>query len=328
MADAIFTLTDGTDIAAYDEAAWHNKGNVTGRLMTSTDALLEASFNRVEVIEEPLYTKSGPVETHKVVRLKDDQGTVYKPFVVGKDRPTFDFGNLLAVVEEAIHVTGASVSSAFRLKDGALVGATLKMPETTLVAGDKYQQFFNVVDSIDASSPTRLFASDIRMVCWNTVSWALNRRDKSRTFTLRHTKNASVKPEDIRRAVEIATKGDVEFEALMASLLEEEFTKREFGKMVDGLLGTPDPDAKSTRGKTIYDKRMVTLDSLWNSPTQASTFVGGKSTKATAFQTMVEFYDHARPMKGDAKAARFASNFDGTADVLKGRVLTALGVGI
>lgn len=331
MADAILTLVDGTDIAAYDTAAWHNKGNVTGRLMKSTEALLEAAFNRVEVIEEPLFTKTGPVETHKVVRLKDDQDNYYKPFVVGKDRPTFDFKFLLETVEQAMHVTGGTISSVFRLRDGALVGATLKMPETVTVAGDKYQQFFNIVDSIDASCPTRMFSSDIRMVCWNTVRWAMNSRDKSRTFTMKHTKNASLnlRAEDIRAAVQMGIKQDAEVEALMAKLVEEETTKREFFKMVDGIFGTPDPLAKTTRSKTIYDNRMATLSGLWVSDTQASTYRNGKPTLATSFQTLVEYIDHQRPVKGkDPKAVRFASNLDGSADLMKGKVLTALGVSV
>lgn len=329
MADAIFTLADGTDIAAYDTPAWHNKGNVTGKLMKSTEALLEAAFDRVSVVEEPLFTKSGPVASHKAVRLVDDQGNSYKPFIVGKDRPTFDFGFLLSLVEQAMDVTGGTISSVFRLRDGALVGATLKMPEEITVAGDKYQQFFNIVDSIDASCPTRMFSSDIRMVCWNTVRWAMDSRDKSRTFTMKHTKNASLNAnvEKIRSAVQMGWKVDPKVEAAMAKMIEEETTKREFEKIVDGLYGTPDPDAKTTRSQTIYDNRMATLSGLWNSETQASTFRNGKPTLMTSFQTLVEYIDHNRPVKGsDPKAVRFASNLDGSADLMKGKILTALGV--
>lgn len=282
---------DGQAIFASTAREWHGLGVSTeGKAMTVAEAMANTGLDRISLTETPLFSEHGTVATHKAIYRTGD-GDPKLVGVVGKDRLTTQPVDMLTPMDVLADAADGSIQTVGMLGNGAVWFATVLFPEEWTINGDKYQGFLFGRDSADGSSALDIRPTLVRVVCRNTFNCALSQSKAMPRFTLRHTSNAKIDVAKVRQAIGMVPAYAEEFEAAVAKMVEQEFTLQQFKGMTDGLFGTPDPKAQTTRSQTIYTKRADELVRLWGASTQDSTYRRGAPTKLTAFQAIGEYLD-------------------------------------
>ena len=342
-------MIENNMIAYKGATPWHGLGiavdaNMTGAEMLKT-AKMDWKVQRRALAMRDATGKSLVTDTLSNFRaiVREDTNQVFQ---VATDR-YFPVQNA-AVVEffrefcEAGHATMETVGG---LKGGAIVWALARLngaTDTAIGKGgvDKMRGYILLATSHDGSIVTIGQATDVRVVCWNTLSAAIG--DKSAQFRMKH----STKFTDARRAeaqrimgmaseqivanhetiaqlakVKIDDKGRTEFvtrllggEGLLDQVLND--TTQDHAAIGKGLLGGMLDDAESN-GKATAETDLgrlgkAILAAMIDSP--GSDLVTAKDTLWGAVNGVTYHVDHAR---GRSQDTRLNAAWFGQGDRLK-----------
>ena len=175
-----------------NQGAWHGLGKILDHPPTTAQAIADAGLDW-QVKEQPIYTQSNsglsPVTSHKsLVRSTDHQvlGIVSQQYKPLQNQDAFSWFDFL------LHDNDVALESAGSLKDGKRVWILAKIAQspTDIVKNDPVEPYLLLSNSHDGSSAIWIMFTPIRVVCQNTLSYALSGRNKSedrgRAFRIRH----------------------------------------------------------------------------------------------------------------------------------------------
>ena len=190
--------------------AWHKLGTILDNPPSTAVAITEAGLNW-HIVEQPIYTQSehglSPVKSHKsLVRSSDYQllGIVSEAYKPLQNQDAFSWFDFL------LHDGDVSLESAGSLKDGKRVWilARINQDPTDIIKGDRVEPYLLLSNSHDGSTAIWIQFTPIRVVCSNTLSYALSKRqnDKSvgRAFRIRHQGNIEQKLGKAKTALNFA----------------------------------------------------------------------------------------------------------------------------
>ncbi|GAB3289158.1 DUF932 domain-containing protein [Parasphingorhabdus pacifica] len=184
-----------------------------------------------------------------------------------------------------------SLADAGQLDDGRRTFVTMKLPETMTVAGvDPVDLYLAVFNSHDGSSAFRVMLVPFRVWCANQLGVAI--RDKVSEVSIRHTRNAEIKVEDIRNKLGLMYAYAEAFESEARKMIDTELTTPEFRDIVETIW--PVDDNAPTRTRNNADRRRGELMRLWRS---ADTQKAVRSTRWAGWQAVTEYLDHFQPAK-------------------------------
>jgi hypothetical protein len=228
------------------------------------------------------------------------------------------------LAEEAIHAShGAAVwSTAGLLRDGTQGFATMEAPPIIIDPNgiaDIVRSYLTVTWSFDGSRATELGASNIRVVCANTLAM----HDGSKGKPVIKVKATSGAHDRMRLAAQHWAMAQDEQKAL--TLRAERMLAVANGKTVlkglaENVLGLKVDATTPKRATTLRNNKLDELRVLYAATTNSAS-VGDNGY--AAFQTVVEYLDWFAPVKADANdqdactTQRVANQFDGTYDGLK-----------
>lgn len=295
------TITNGKAEMFYVESEgtpWHKLGTGVEEALTA-DQALEMSGQDWEVVTRPMYFKQvvdwemtyQPVPNAQVVIRRDTKavfGVVGSRYTPLQNRDAFRFADGLVAAGGAVFTTAGT------LFGGKKTWMQLTLPGDLNVGKDKLRKKILLTNSHDGTSAFQVKAVLERVVCWNTLSFALSEAGSS--FKARHTSGILSKVNDAREVLGLA---EVYFEMLMRGIegiveqkMEEYEALEYFGQVYE-----LDPD------KLMKDqpagKRMAVVASM-------ALFKDGRGnvgeTKWDALNAVTEYLDHVRPVGGLATA--------------------------
>jgi phage/plasmid-like protein (TIGR03299 family) len=193
-----------------NKGAWHGLGTVLDNPPSTAQAIIDAGLDW-QVKEQPLYTQSNfglsPVSTHKsLVRSTDHQllGVVSNKYKPLQNHDAFNWFDFL------LHDGDVSLESAGSLKDGKRVWVLAKINQSPvdIIQDDPVEPYLLLSNSHDGSSAVWIQFTPIRVVCQNTLSYALSNRNKDqalgRAFRIRHQGNIESKLNQAKSALDFA----------------------------------------------------------------------------------------------------------------------------
>ncbi len=199
---------DGLVLA--EKRAWHNLGNVVEEAPTPYEAIkqaglqwmveesngLSANFNGTT---EPDYENGIKFDTHKLLIRSDDKsilglvGRHYKP--IQNDQLAYLAYELAGKYDK----TSLKVETAGSLGGGKKVWFLLRAEPFRVTANDETIPYLFMANGHDGSQPLQIMPTDIRVVCANTRTYALNRAKKQGSIiSLRHTLNIEKQIQDAK----------------------------------------------------------------------------------------------------------------------------------
>lgn len=299
------------------EDAWHHLGKVYTHLDGLTLDQVLADLNVGEIITEPVYSgiagipfpnkkmtirvrpteQTGGVAAHSLKKFHNGQWFENTPLgIVGEDYTVIDEKTAFEFTQNLASISGAMYETAGLLGErGQQAFATLRFPNGVKIGGvDPVDLYLVTAFSHDGSLAYSAMATPIRVVCRNTLNWAV--KGAVRKFRLRHTKHAD-KAMEVAKAqkalsLSFAYFGNWAQEA--EKLINVVMTDLQFEEIVSSLYD-PDNDGAtgSKRADTVFAQRVEVLEKLWEGPTVGQT----RNTAWGALQALTEEVDWFRGVR-------------------------------
>ena len=212
--DLSMTTEGGVEIAEMfytGDTPWHGHGQKLDAPATAEEAIAAAHLDW-EVALEPVYARELPgrktgignrdysiEDPYRFVRRQDNNqilGMRTSRYSVVQNRDAFGlFDAVIGPGEGVYHTAGA-------LRGGKVVWILAKVGDTReVVKGDEVEPYVLLSTSHDGSLPLQMRPTLVRVVCSNTLSYAMRRKDFSDVVTIRHTGNVANKAVEARKAL-------------------------------------------------------------------------------------------------------------------------------
>lgn len=312
--------------ASRDEPAWHMLGTVfdKDRVVTTAEMLKLAHLNGWDVHLSPLGElipdKAVTEGLNAVVRTnpwdakqQDVLSVVGNRYKVFQNEDAFAFGdNLLD--------GGGQWETAGSIRGGRTIFGSLSIGEGITIGGsDAVNKYLLIHTSHDGSSGLQASVTPVRVVCQNTLNFAL--RSVTQSFKIRHTANMAGKVATAKEALKIAHTYFDSFQVEAEALIATSVTNAEFEKLIEAVYPAPTEDAAKV-ALTKYDTKKALILDLWNGDGTVDTISGVENTAWGALNVFTEIQDWYRsPRSGNAAAAvTAASGFDPVLNAEKNRI--------
>jgi phage/plasmid-like protein (TIGR03299 family) len=304
--------------------AWHGLGTVIeADVVTTEDAIVLAGLDwevlklrykpTVEIDGEDVVLDS-PERAYQMVRSSDRKilGHVGERYKVFNNIDAFGFGDALVDTRDAKWHTAGS------LFGGSKTWMLMKLPADTCIMGEeteKHELYICFQNSHDGSSAITAFVTPVRVVCQNTLSFALS--GTQRKFSIRHTGNAMDYVAKAQEALSVGFNimGQLEREA--TQLIQAEVSPQRFTALMDHLLPLPqESDYEKVSGfkraHTRIDGRRDTIRTYFNESPNLQNVQG---TAWAALNAISEVNDHASEQRKnvhDINETRFEKLIEGS----------------
>ncbi len=218
-------------------------------------------------------------------------GIVSEDYRVVDNREAFAFLDALIGSELCFETAGS-------LHGGRRVWVLARLPEWVEVGGDQSATYVYVANSHDGTLAVTAAATSVRIVCANTLGWALRRSDHgeaaARTFRFRHTGNLAMKFDEARQVMGMTLNWGRRFKELGDRLAGEPITTQRFERSVLApLFSVDDRMGKVARANRERAKAEV-LDLFRGHGAAGDTSGNSPGTKWAAANAIAEHADFGR----------------------------------
>ena len=248
------------------ETPWHRLGVVTKGALSSAEAIEKAGLDWT-VSLRPVYTggvdaggEAHAIEiedTFATVRDSDDSvlGVVGNRYTPVQNQECFSFLDTVLPDFDAKYETAGS------LDGGRIVWVLLNLGKDVVVGQDKTIPYLLMTNSHDGSMGIKALTTPIRVVCQNTLTFALN--NFATQFSFRHTQKVHDRIEQGRNSLELSYKYIDGFQEEVERLIDQQVSNDKYQEIIDSLF--PVPELKDDESNVVVNtKARETQGILWN----------------------------------------------------------------
>jgi phage/plasmid-like protein (TIGR03299 family) len=166
----------------------------------------------------------------------------------------------------------------------------------------------------------QVFETPIRVVCHNTLSAALQGKEKGKVAYFKHTVNYSGRIGIAQGILEKSISYFQQFKAASEELARQQMNSLEMSSFLDSLLnldGIAKDDVSTRAGNQKLELERLFVDGMGNGQE------GIRGTKWAAYNAVTEYVDHTRSTKGD-DSNRLASSWYGSGSLLREKAFALL----
>lgn len=196
-------------------------------------------------------------------------------------------------VLEALVDQGLKIETAGSVKGGAQVWALAYLDEPYTLPGDDSQSlpYIGVVNSHDGKSAMRAMATQVRIVCWNTIQAAyMDSQQHGKYWEFRHKGGVQERIDEAKRAISGMRAEANDWIRVANDLLGIQVTRYSYSAFVDEFLPAPPPGIASDRVMDNVMKARGVFHQLYDGEQNAA--VNGSALALV--NTAIEYLDHAR----------------------------------
>jgi phage/plasmid-like protein (TIGR03299 family) len=317
MAHEIEIINGEASFASFREPAWHGLGTVFNEELSTQEMLELANLQdwnvRLEEVEPPTTLTSDKnyfyvVRNNPVIENQNDVlGIVGERYNVLQNEQLFDFADAM--------LDGGRWETAGSLRGGRVVFGSLALDRETVLdpngVADKINTYLLVNTSHDGSISIQASVTPVRVVCANTLNFAL--RSVKQTFKIRHTQTANGKVQSAKTALGIANAYMDDFSVMANKMIQTELSAKQFNDIL--LTAYPKPDKDSKQALTKWTNKIDMLNDIYTG--EFNHMISGNAWGA--LNAMTERIDWFRG-QGETKLAA-ASGFDVATNAEKNRLM-------
>lgn len=311
---------ENTDGVAYaGETPWHGIGKQVSDLMTASEAILHSGLDwKIKPIE--IFDGNGQVINGFKAIQREDTGTVFQ---VASDRYTpIQNVDCFQVFDEVTKTGQAKYEVVGSLQGGRKIWILARIPSLDFgVKGkDEIRAYLLLTTSHDGTLSLQMFKTPIRVVCWNTLSCALQGREKGKVAYFKHTVNYRSK---INLASDILADTVAyfkQFKEVSEGLARKEMLSLEVDSFLDTLLNLDNLKKDDIPTRSLNVKEDLTR--LFVSG-KGNAVEGIRGTRWAMYNAVTEYIDHERTTKGD-DSNRLASSWFGSGGDLREKAFAIL----
>jgi len=291
------------------DTPWHKLGIKLEKPPSIQSALVQGNLDwRVQ-----------KVPTHYDV--SDDHGMPYMKcetgyYVTIKQDTNTPLGNVSAKYEvlqntdafepfEILLDKGYALETAGAVDEGRKVWILAKKPSTVKIGDDELLQYALLMNSHDGSTPVYLQPTDVRVVCANTLNWALDKKSDMR-FSIRHTTGVNDRLKQVSGILKDADANWSRAHEIMKRMHEHKIDEKQaeaYFEVVIPYLRNRGLSGKNNLGVTHRDFATPVFNQL------KSNFKSGRGNKGEtlwdAYNAVTEYFDHQKNHKDWVKGTQF-----------------------
>jgi len=298
------------------ETPWHKLGVPLDNPPTIEEAVILANLDW-EVYKKPTYYFKGVdntytlsnfanmlygktmVETDHYVTIKEDNegecmvlGNVSERYEVLQNTDAFTPFNVLLDHGYELETAGA-------VREGRMVWILARKVDNELnkVGDDNVERYVVLMNSHDGSTPVFMQPTTIRVVCANTLDYALSKESPLR-FSIKHTTNVKERLEEVTSALGFAEGNWRKAHEIMNRMVEHEMNFQQvklYFEAVIPFLKHRGMSGKDELGVARRDIATPVFSQLMNN------FAGGHGNKGEtvwdAYNAITQYYDHQKNYK-------------------------------
>ena len=266
------------------EVPWHGLGTIVEETLTAAEAIVAAGLDWDIQLLPSEYDFNGERHTYdgRFITARSDTGaalgSVGRNYVPLQNRDAFTFFDTLVDSGDAKYETAGSLAT------GKRVWMTAKLPEGVSVGGvDDVDVYLLLSNSHDGSAAVKAAVTPVRVVCQNTLNFAMAQARKA--WSVRHVNGITAKMQEARESLELTFTYMDLWKDHAEALLSRKMSLTRFevfsDKLVDELsMGDRLADDFRARTRALFAEG-VTLENI-----------GG--TEWAAVNSVSEYFEHMR----------------------------------
>lgn len=288
--------------------AWHRMGETwqpsEGQLILTPEiAIVQGDLHKWDIYLEPILRKGKETGKFWTVRRKDDKqfGIVGKRYEPIQNEEGFDY--LKALIDE----DGLEIETAVSLYDGKVVSVLARKPDSMTIAGDSYDRFIGFTTRHDGLGAAKGFTCFTRLVCANTQKAVESEFKRSgRHFSIPHTRNAKLKLQHAREALQLSYKEDKEFKTALEQMASERIAgSSEYTDLLARIVGADQID--KAKQHQAYRNRLEVAKTIHDIRVKSEDLEGFRDRKLGLYQAVTAYDSHLRKYRGrDTKFQKLA----------------------
>lgn len=312
MSHELTQREDGRAEMAYvGRKPWHGLGTKLEGLQQSADMMTEAGLGWTVRPHELITLDGIDVPRHNAIVRCDNQtvlgvaGKTYSPI---QNHEVFAFMDSVVGTGEAIYDTAGSIQEGRKIFVGA------KLPDTIKATQDDITEEYLVgINSHDGSSSFKVFFTSIRVVCSNTVQFALKNMKES--ISVHHVGDVAGRVKDAQQILGLSRRYFAEYQTIVDRLVQKQADTEMVAKLIETVFKTDEMDEIGTRTMNNIDK---VRDNFESGP--ENNLPGIKGSAWSLLNSVTQYADHQmQSTAGDNFDKRTNSIFFGSAKEIKQR---------
>lgn len=271
---------------------WHQSGfNLTPN--ESIEAWIKKSGMDWKINESPVHfsTKHGNDESHfqsyqdKKVLYRSDTGAPLS--VVGDKYKVVQPREILEFYRDLTEVSGYVLETAGIIKNGKKIWALARTGQEAMLKGnDKVKSYLILATACDGTLATTATPTSIRVVCSNTLAFAIN--GAAQAIKVPHSTHFDAQV--VKKQLGIAVSGWDSFMYRMKLLSERKVKLQESQDFFERVFN---PDNQPTEQKR-NDRAIKVVQSLFEGKGKGSLLVSSEGTAWGLLNSVTEFIDHQK----------------------------------
>ena len=246
---------------AYAAPAWHGLGTVLNNPLSTADALNQGGLDYTVLKLPNIHTLPDLTEIISEDSFFTCRTDVNKVLGsrLGKDYSVMQNIEALNIVDEILQSGTATIETAGAIDEGRKVFICLKINQAITVGGnDTVNQYVLIANSHDGSLAITAMETNVRVVCNNTLSAALNgAKDK---IKIRHTTNANYRLNEAAKVLKLITDNTAANEDNYNTMLQTVISKEQMFSYFGNVFCTQEGIKELQRGnKAILSTRKVNI---------------------------------------------------------------------
>ena len=270
------------------EVPWHGISVIVDEAPTSEEALRLSGLDW-DVFSEKIYDEQGQNVQGLYVNKRSSDGkhlgVVRGRYTIVQNREAFAFTDAIINTGDVRYETAGS------LNGGSRVWMMARMPEAKIL-GDKVDNFLVFLNSFDGSEALKVFTTNIRCVCNNTISLAL--KTTKRSWSMKHTKKVSERMIEAEETLRLYDKYMIGLDKEAQKLALKKFSQQQVDDFWKLLFPVTEDDTE--RKKTVSKEQIDQLEYCYNRDDLANF----RGTGWGIMNAVADYVDHGIPIRQTA----------------------------
>lgn len=239
---------------AYQAPGWHGLGKVKkSGIITVQEALQDGglAFHVDKLPNIHRFSTGGSgigevISSSSFFTIRTDVNKVLGDRL-GRDYTVYQNTEALAIVDDLLKTGKMAIETAGALDEGRKVFVCLKLQDPIVVNGnDEVFQYLLVTNAHDGSMAITVMFTNVRVVCWNTLSAAL--AGAKGAHKIRHTKNAADRVKEAFTIMGMLEDNSKKNEAAYNAMKHNSLSKEEFFDYIGNVFMTSEEIAGLQQG--------------------------------------------------------------------------------
>lgn len=197
------------------------------------------------------------------------------------------------LIEDFMQGDTAYIEAAGALDGGRKVWILAHMAEDMQIAGEDIFRYVLFTNGHDGRTSVTAAMTDVRVVCQNTLTWALE--SATRVHRVRHTTKATARLAEAKAILGLRDLRSEELAKQGEWLVSQEMSDKQFDKFLSQLMPIPE-EQEGKPAETMIRDRQAKVRHIYK---EADNLNNIRGTRWGALNAVVEYSDYARSFRDD-----------------------------